>query len=567
MGKYDHLIPGNTATAEKPVSSTNKYSHLIPAAQSAPTQQMTIRDVGKFFLPQEPKYALSMYDQAQMKQKKSPFLLENLRAQIGGAVQGWQNTPTVPKTTNFMEGIGNHNALTQAKKVFTEGVENVGSQIYTARDTSMPITDRNVALGRAVTGTLSTAMGTVFAPFETYASVPIVGHVLDAVNKTLGAIGGAGSASFGQAFDRLPIDEKTKEKVRPLVEELGALSAQLVAGKVGGDAFSEAKIRLSDNTKAIMRELQNDPVIKSAIQEEVQRSQKGEVKVPVSSESTPGPVKINTPKTKHQEYAKSQGYEPYTPPDELPVIEMGKKPKGEPTIEIGSRSPRQEFKYSPLPDNSPLRAAPSDTRPATPSTPATPAVTVPDRPVINGERVTKAAHDLNVSFVEKGFAALSFDEQAKYSPITKSQQLRRIADLISSDLAAAKRMAAGHEPVPEGIHPQILFNALESYAMENGDFGLMRDLAASPIATQLSEAGQTLSAHGMNDNPNSPVRVIRDISKAREARAERQSKGTIKKERQETVHSIEKEISKEIKENSGKRVTWDEFINKLTCEV
>lgn len=78
-------------------------------------------------------------------------------------------------------------------------------------------------------------------------------------------------------------------------------------------------------------------------------------KVPVKT-TTPEaqPVKISTPTTRHAEYAKSQGYEPITSPEQLPSIQMGSKPKSTlPTIQIGE-NPRTgkvvsgDYTYEPI---------------------------------------------------------------------------------------------------------------------------------------------------------------------------------------------------------------------------
>lgn len=173
------------------------------------------------------------------------------------------------------------------------------------------------------------------------------------------------------------------------------------------------------------------------------------------------------------------------------------------------------------------------------------------------EKVAKAASDINENLVKKGFNSIPESEQAKYTPTTKAEQIKKISDLMSKDIEKAKSIAIGESPIPSGILPQPLFNAIEEYATKNNDIELLRNLAKSPVATQLSEAGQTLGSHGFNDNPNSVVANIQKVTRAREAA--NKVKGV-------TKAKLKAQIKAEITRAAPKAKDWASFLQELKCQ-
>lgn len=255
------------------------------------------------------------------------------------------------------------------------------------------------------------------------------------------------------------------------------------------------------------------------------------------------------PKT-HAEYAASQGYEPYTPTEQLPTIQMG--PKGEstlPTIQAEPLlpKPRQvpgDFTIEPLQPTlpKPTESAPIETQPVLP------------KPLVG--KVTKAASDINQTLVKQGFDALPPEEQSKYTPQSYKATADTVASLMDSNIEQVKAIATGEKPVPKGVNGQILFNAVEAYATKTGDGELLSRLAASPLGKKLSEAGQTLGGHGFNDNPNSAVEAIRQVQEARQAKV-----GDLQKASQQ----ITEQIRNEIKKAAPSKQTWASFVDSITC--
>lgn len=322
----------------------------------------------------------------------------------------------------------------------------------------------------------------------------------------------------------------------------------------------------------------------------------------VPSELPPGTSPTTAPAKTPQSL-----YEPYTPTEQLPTIQMGAKAKNElPTIQtlpnkeapvvetppvIQKELPRvTKTKSTPQENGVPSNPFPARklvTEPTskgpeltfhpveTPQVPKTaPTKTIPTKtdkvpftatntsiaPKQTGKTITKAASDINQTLVKQGFDALPEAEQAKYTAQSYKDAAQQTASLMDKDIEKAKAMATGKEPVAKGLNAQILFNAIEAHATQEGDGELLQQLAKSPHATRLSEAGQTLGGHGYNDNPNSVVKAIKDVQTARETNAA--GKGNdIAKVKKETV----KQGTEEIKKAAPTKSDWAAFVTSIEC--
>ena len=169
--------------------------------------------------------------------------------------------------------------------------------------------------------------------------------------------------------------------------------------------------------------------------------------------------------------------------------------------------------------------------------------------------VSKAARDANRKLAEAGYDAVPEDELAKIGSISKADQLDKVARLL--DDPRAKDMAAGTVPVPDGVAPQVLFNAVKNRAAKEADFETLQRLARSRIAEERSTAAQTLGSSGFNNEPADAVSAIRDVEKTRsEAAARRRQPSDVKKEAKAAKAFIQKARAKE---------TWNSVVDALTC--
>lgn len=188
-----------------------------------------------------------------------------------------------------------------------------------------------------------------------------------------------------------------------------------------------------------------------------------------------------------------------------------------------------------------------------------------DRVAKPGEaaKPTKTASDISQALVKKGFEALPDEKQASYTPQSYKAVAEKVGSMMDENIENVKSMATGKTPIPRDVNPEILFNAVEAHALKTGDVDLLRELADSPVS-KTSEAGQTLGAHGYNDNPNSAVDLIKSVKKAREGAIIKKGK-TVPEAEKEVKDVEEKSLEAEVKANSSKRPTWEEFIKELQC--
>lgn len=128
--------------------------------------------------------------------------------------------------------------------------------------------------------------------------------------------------------------------------------------------------------------------------------------------------------------------------------------------------------------------------------------------------------------------------------------------LIERNPDIAESIAMG-DTAMKGIETGSVYKALEIKALENGDIPTIMKLAKSTAPTDF---GRALKAFDSAD-PNSPVRIIRDIRASRASLAEKRGGKSESKLKMQEVKNIDEAIKKEY----SKRPTWEQFINELTC--
>lgn len=178
-----------------------------------------------------------------------------------------------------------------------------------------------------------------------------------------------------------------------------------------------------------------------------------------------------------------------------------------------------------------------------------------------GGRTTKVALSVQAKAIEEGFIKKGYRELAEYDPVTIADQARRTADLMTSDIESAKRIALGQEVPPEGLKTVSVFSAVEDYAMATKDGALVRDLAKSPIATEISKAGQTLRLAGER-TPDSAVAKVKELQTVREKVAERKMEG---KSANEAKIELKKQLVEKVKKAKTSKYDWNSFISEIAC--
>lgn len=144
-----------------------------------------------------------------------------------------------------------------------------------------------------------------------------------------------------------------------------------------------------------------------------------------------------------------------------------------------------------------------------------------------------------------------------HNRINMNEQMTRATQFLDEQPDLARQIINGDAVPPRGVLPESLYTAAEIRAIQRGDVEMIRALSQSKIPTY---AGQALKALDSVD-PNSPVRIMREINASRTAKIEGRGE-KIPSLKVREVKSMEQEIAKSVK--SG-RPDWDTFIAQITC--
>lgn len=456
--------------------------------------------------------------------------------------------------------------------------------------------DRVAKAGSLGLGIINAGLSPFTALFKGGEKLPVIGDVFKAANGFIGGIGDLGNHIGQEVTNKLPVSDATKDNLRPVIGEIFSLTSQFGLGAITHEVVKSELESLSKKTSAIIAD---DPKVKLSVKSETPEE---------------APVKVNTPTTKHAEYAASQGYEGYKPPAELPTIEMGTKPKSTlpviqteappisapPGLHYEEVSPVEISKLiddslsekSTIPEKSVsfYKDNPADI------------TQIPIRikevdgnlTVENGRNRLTAAKELGISNIKvedttpngskilqsispkaiegtgatnvRGLSAgveasaiekkltSGFGDLPEYQKMNMKEQAQMATELMKENYDHAKKVALGEEKPPEGLHPEAVFTAVEERALKDGDVATLRDLATrSTLTSEATTMGQRIKLLDER-NPESPVKAIRDVTKAREKVASKDIKGTVK------------EIKAEIDKAKPTKQSWTDFIKEIQCK-
>lgn len=182
------------------------------------------------------------------------------------------------------------------------------------------------------------------------------------------------------------------------------------------------------------------------------------------------------------------------------------------------------------------------------------------KPDVTPKKESGYAKSLEEKAVEKKMAS-EFQDLAEYTPAVRKEQAQMTTKLINEDIEKVNSILDGKSELPSGMRGSSLALAVEQHAIANNDVKLLQKLAKSKISTGISEAGSELSMLA-GRNANSPVRIIRNIIKARKENVVKRLKGKkVSEARKVTKESIKKAIKKE----APTKETWSNFIKEIKC--
>ncbi len=449
----------------------------------------------------------------------------------------------------------------------------------------------------------NSAAGLAFSPVTSFLQaanhVPVLGTLSRLTALPFQIAGEAASGVVGKAVDSVPdsiMSPDMKQKFKPGLQEIGALLAQLRAGKaleltgkVGAEKFdSLIKKYGPDQTKTII-----ESAVKASepaqLSEEVKQFQRLHDMLEAQREqkiieSRKGQKELDTQKLIGTSEPNRSAGEGFTISDKVSKTEVAKyktyleynksrealiKDPTSRAMERYLKAREKIFSYN----QEAVQAAPQVQAQA-----PTPRITLPKPteaalPKLvesrlsdqspagtpEGTRISKAAVDINKEAVRRGFEEILPEQLAKYDKITKEDQMKRAEEFITNDAQLARDMATGKAPYTAPVESQVLFNAIKNKAILERDVATLRELASSPLATERSVLAQKLGSSGYDNGLTAdPVKAMQDIAAARKERASKRVKN-VDKAVESTKEAIKKEIKKPTKQD------WASFVESIKC--
>jgi len=152
----------------------------------------------------------------------------------------------------------------------------------------------------------------------------------------------------------------------------------------------------------------------------------------------------------------------------------------------------------------------------------------------------------------------SLGDLPEYKQVNMKDQAKFSSELLALDPNKAIKIALGRVDPPSHILPESVFTAVENRALEQGDIGLIKQLAHSSRATQATVMGQRIRALAER-NPDSAVGAIRQVASKRAGAAEKKLGKSVDEALKETAGKIKEQIKKPTRQD------WESFIKELRC--
>lgn len=457
--------------------------------------------------------------------------LGSFAAQTGKDIWGALTTKPAPKSLDMQKSLKvGWDTISATVQDTSERFQ----KLSTALTTPVGGLKKAVATGEALMGVVNNLFLGITAPMKAAASIPVVGYVADGVNNLFSALGVGGADVVSKAVDGLPMSQQTRDTIRPLAQEIGALTAQIAAGKLGNDGVVKIKAKSKEILDTINSELQ---VAKTTVQGRIPKD------IKVSGESVAQPVSF---------------YNKYQAEQALPIIQMGVKPKETlPTIQIGETSPRVAPPVVPeSAPTAPIAPVIGEIAPVV-KTRATQAI----KPIEGtGEVKTRGvAESIEATAIEKGIVD-TLGDLPQYKAVNFKEQATLVSDLISKDPEGARAIALGDKPAPNGVIPEMVAVGVEKQAIKVGDVQTLIDLTNSKLTVAGTTMGQRIAAYGQRDVA-SPIGAIQDIQTARAATIKTRGVDVPKEVVKETAN-MKREVVEAVKKSRPK---WEDFIKEITC--
>lgn len=289
-------LPKATPTFNGPLFGMQKPKGDM--AQPFATPATKILDTGNAaitsaFTPPKNSFTPSLYDQAAGKNPKPSFT-----QRLGGDLSAVWKAPKAPQESMSAEKyltdiygpkgtVGKGGIVGDTLDAWKKLTEDEAPQIGDSE------TDRIAKLGKVGLDAVSAFFAPVSSVFEHLATYKgPVGDTADVVNRIFSTIGVTGGDALEGILRASPLSQEQKDKLAPTVKGIGALAAQIIAGKAGEKTFTELKTKTNDFLQkafddANLKALSTNP----AIMEDFKRVQKEKAASErLTAQASPNPV-------------------------------------------------------------------------------------------------------------------------------------------------------------------------------------------------------------------------------------------------------------------------------------
>lgn len=405
----------------------------------------------------------------------------------------------------------------------------------------------------SASGLLDTGTGiinAVFSPitgfFEVANKIPGAKQVADFAALPVTVPAKVTDYGVGKAIDSVPESVMSQETKDIIKQPLQEFSSSIAGIYFGGKIMKAIESKASKGQKLTKEEAK---------------------KLVVQFKEEANNIPIKTPKTKQAEYAKSQGYEPYIPTSQLPVIPFGKRGNEtiptvdyvtnkivKPSVAKGEVAPTYENFVKEAQQKAPVISEPTLNVKTEP-------VNIKTEPIKVGQesKPTQLTETLKTDAFAKGIEA-DFGKSPEYQTMNMKEQKAKADNIIKNSPEFAKNIIEGNVAPPEGVKLGSVYTAMKLDALEKGDVAKILELSKSKANETASAYGQEVKAFD-SQLANDPVKIINDIQKARETASEKRTQTTVSKAQEKIVG----EIKQEIKMKKPTKEDWASFIRDIQC--
>jgi len=507
-----------------------------------------------------------------------------------------------------------NSAIDTVKNTTSEEKKRV-SNFFDVAISKEPLSKKVAAGISVVSGVANVAFSPISALFAGAEQIPVLGTVSKAITLPFDVAGDIGKSDVHQLVNLLPVSKETKTNLREATDEIGALAGMIVLGgeafKIAGSKIKELKTKFGeDGAKTIIEKAtEKAKNIKVKSVEEIKPEIKAEKvvpeivgkKSPITFREVPPTqigekIQLKTTPTEKAFIGEKIISKGIAPELQSFVLAATKAKNVEEFISSNWRNINPKDINKPLPqvlnEISEKRRLLQVEMPSQPSLLQAQKVddlrlayrefwqidqqgykTLADfydqatkgikeiKPETPTGKVSGIAKSIEAKAIEQGLTDKGFDKLAEYNPAIIKEQSKIMSDIMDRDIEMAKRISTGKESLPKELKGATALSAMEDYAMETRDGQLALDLANSPIASEISTAGQTLRLT-VERTPDSATAKIREIVKEREKVVEKKLKG---KTADKTKSEIKKGLQDKITKAKPSKYDWNAFVDSITC--